>query len=300
MGSWIDSLREHTAEIIGVTRPIFGGSLPTETAHQAELNKQQALQQLELIWSEMRTCHAQAAQNAILQLAEHSGGRLPDPYGIGDSVTEIEDIQELLEGGWHVRAASDMPITWAERRAWLMQILTQTNPQVQQQLGFGTPETIEALQEIMAIPDWKVPKADAKAKVMDTIQKLLSGKPVQQPQPDGSVLPIPSIPVDVFEDDHAFSALVVKDWAQTEEARAQKERNPDGYANVIAWARQHLNLLTPPAPPPGPPSGGGGGGNQGGPPQNGPQSPGTPSGAPPLPPSGGPASPPSPPSPVGR
>lgn len=289
MGPWIDGFREHNAEIIGVTRPIFGGSLPTETAHQAELNKQQALQQLELVWKEISDAHAQARQNAILQMAEHSGGRIPDPYGMGEDVTEIEEIEELKDGGWHIEAAPDMPMTWSERRAWLMQVLGTKNPQVLAMLGFSSPDNIESLQEVMAIPDWKVPNLDAKAKVLATIQQLLQGAPTQQPQPDGSMLPAPSIPADVFEDNHEFSALAVKDWAQTEEARMQKERNPDGYANVIAWARAHLRLMTPPAPPPGP--AGRGGPPAGGGAPAGPQPPGAPSGAAPLPPMGAPTAP---------
>jgi hypothetical protein len=287
MGPWIDGLREHSAEIIGVTRPIFGGSLPTETAHQAELNKQQSLQQLQLVWNEMRTCHAKARQNAILQMAEHSGGRIPDPYAVsGNNILEVQDIEDLLQGGWHTQAAEDMPLTWSERRAWLMQVLGQGNPQVLSMLGFDKPQNIEFLQEVMALTGWKAPNIDAMAKVMETIQDLLKGKSVMQaqPQPDGTVqqIPMPSIPADMYEDDHAFSAGMVKIWAQTEDGRFEHKNNPDGYENVIAWMRAHLRMMTPPPapapPPPGPSH------HKAAPPAAGPQAPGTPNGGPAAPP----------------
>lgn len=253
MGEWIDNVREHAAEIIGMQRAMFGASLPNETAHQAELNKNMAMAQVNPVWSEMSECHAQATQNAILQFAEHSQGKMPDPIN-PDSAMMIEDYEELLQGGWHCEAAPDMPMTWAERRAWLMDMMKSTPTQILSLFGFDDEENIEQLQEIVGVPDWKVKNQNARDKVYWNIRQLLQGQAM--PQMDGTFMP--SIPADQWEDDHQFVVMVVRDWSQGPTGRYNKQKNPDGYANVIAWGTQHMKMaLPPPGMEPLQPTGGG-------------------------------------------
>jgi len=62
---------------------------------------------------------------------------------------------------------------------------------------------------------------------------------------------MPSIPVDEFEDDHAFMAHAVQLWAQGEEAELIRTQRPENYANVIAWGKGHAQMIPPPPGPEG-------------------------------------------------
>jgi hypothetical protein len=77
---------------------------------------------------------------------------------------------------------------------------------------------------------------------------------------------------------------VVREWASGAEGQDAKIQTPDGYANVLAWARGYVQMMQPPAMP-----------GPGGPPQ-----PGGPGPEPPPGPPGGEQAPPLPPPPGGQ
>src|SRR5205814_1722128 len=107
-----------------------------------------------------------------------------------------------------------------------------------QALGFMETSNIPVIQDtLIGLPDWSVPNANALAKVNNIIRKLLAQEPQQQPskQNPGQMITLPSIPVDDFEDSHDFCANAVRAWAQTEDAQEEREKNTQGYSNVIAW-----------------------------------------------------------------
>lgn len=280
---WQTSIREAGRELVGIIPAMFGGGEQPETAEAARIQKAQALQQLNPVWNEMREFWAQTYTNAVRQLAKHA---LPDGSNLGMADGgQFEDgeadFTDLLSGGWYFDADQNMPETWGQKRDMMM-FLLQEAPQAGELLGINHPLNVGKIQEALGLVGWKVTNVDKREKVLATIQLLKRGQPI--PDPAGGP-PQPSIPPDVFEDDHMFTASVVKEWAQTEEARALRDSNPMGYQNVIAWAQAHLQLSGPPPMPGGPPGAGS------------PPTPGGDAGAPmpgqPLPPTpGGPQGPP--------
>jgi hypothetical protein len=243
MNQWVTELREHLAENIGITRTLFGGALPGDrTAHEAEIMKNQAMMQLSEPWQNMRDGWADAARNAIIQMALHSGGRIPSADGSDSEVEEIE-LEDLLNGGWYIRTEESMPMSWSERRSWIGKFLENQPPEmIAQVVGLGSPDNIPSIQETWGLTNWKIPMSDARDKVLDTIRMLLRGEPIKEVAPDGTIQLMPSIPIDEFEDDHQFSANEIKQWAQTKDGREAKQTNPLGYANVIAWGKAHQML----------------------------------------------------------
>lgn len=268
MISWMNMVHEKGREIVGVIPAIFGGEGPTPTARQAELQRNQALQQLNPVWNEMRDFWAQVYLNGVRQLAKHS---LPDGSNLGQSDGgQFEDgeadFTDLLSGGWFFETDEAMPMTWGAQRDQVMYLLS-LGPEAWQLFGLQHPLNISKLQEAFGLTDWKVTDMDARDKVLATIQLLKHGQPMPPPMPGGP--PAPSIPPDVFEDDHMLVATVIKEWAQTEEGRTLKDNNPAGYSNIMAYGMASLQLSGPPpmAPQGPPPAGAGPGPNQ--PPPNG-------------------------------
>ncbi len=276
-------IREHAAEIIGITPQIYGGGGTENTAYATNLKRNQAMLQLSMAMDAGREYWARVGQNAVMQIARYSGGRIPSQHDPSGEYIEIDNIEDLLQGGWHFETSDAMPMAWSERRAQMMDLLEKFggNPQLFQIFNFMDPENIEVFQdEIMGMPDWKVQNQDAIEKLHEEIRELLQGEPVQQegpPNPDGSPgqpVEIPSIPVDDFEDNHQFVADAVKAWSQTADARLVRRDNPKGYSNVIAFGKAHAGLAQQAMiPPTGPPAPGGSPppeGPAGGPPQGGP------------------------------
>jgi hypothetical protein len=289
---WLQSVHEAGREMVGVLPAIFGGGEPASTARAAELQRNQALQQLNTVWNEMRDFWEAVYQNATRQLAAHA---LPDGSNLGGAAPNDSDFSDLLGGGWFFTTEEAMPMTWGQKRDLIMFVL-QAGPEAWKLFGLEHPLNVAKVQEILGLPDWKVPNLDARDKVLATIKTLLSAQPTPGPPgppdpmtgaPGPPGPPQPSIPPDQFEDDHMLVASVIKEWAQTEEARITRDMNPGGYANVIAYGAASMQLSGPPpgAPPgAGPSPGGGGPAGPGGPPQ--PDEPGQPSGVAMPPPPG--------------
>ncbi len=287
MVSYPVGVREHAAEGVGITPAIYGGGQREATAYATNLKRNQAMLQLGPALDALRDLIAGAMYNGVMQMAKHSGGRIPSPYAPKSEFEVIDGLEELTEGGWHAEAEDSLPQAWSEKRAALLELM-EKNPNALMQLGFGEIDNIPLVQDLLVgIPEWKVPNSDDLHKVNNCIRKLLSEQPIQQPGMNG-MLTLPSVPVDEFTDNHSFCADAIRRWAQTEDAQQEREKNPTGYSNVIAWGTAHAGLaLPPPAPmggPGGPPPGPGGPP----PPPGGPQN-NAPDGAPQrlMPPSGG-------------
>lgn len=268
--------REHGAEIIGITPPIFGGGAKEQTAYATNLKRNQAMLQLSVPADAGREYWCGATYNAVMLTAKFSKGKIPSPHAPTTETDEIEDIEELLQGGWHFEAADSFPMSWAEQREALNELLKNSvgDPDFRQKLGFGLPNNLDKLQDtIIAIPGWDIENQDAYNKVHEEIRQLLKAAPTKQPSQavPGQTVDIPSIPIDDFTDDHAFVAQCIKDWAQTETAIEARATNPDGYSNVVAFGKAHAGLAMneqkqqamqdaaatakPGSPPPGEPPG---------------------------------------------
>jgi len=265
-----EMIREHSAENIGITRAIYGGAGKGQqetTAYATNLKRNQAMLQLAPALDAAREFWAGCAHNAVMMFAEKSDGRIPTKWGASTEF-ELSEVKELLAGDWWVEPDDAMPMSWSERRATLLEMYDK-GPLAQQALGFNDIENIPLLQNnLVGIDDWKVPNEDALDKVHQTIEKLLQQQPVTVMAPGPPVVdpasgmpmpgplvpqPMPSVPVDEFEDDHMFSAQVVRNWAQT--AGRIREENPAGYANVILWGKGHAQMaMPPPGMPPGSPA----------------------------------------------
>ncbi len=253
--------REHGAEIIGITPQIYGGGAAEQTAYATNLKRNQALLQLSMAADAGREYWADATYNAVMLMAKHSNGRIPSPYAPQTEFDEIDEIEELLEGGWHFEASDQMPMSWPEQRENINEFLKNNsgNPALMTQTGFTEPSNIPKFQDtVMAIPGWKVQNEDQLAKVHRMIRLLLQGQPQQIPSQTvpGQTVDIPSVPIDEW-DDPGFVAMTLASWLDTEQADAYRTSNANGFKNVVASWKAYKGLTMPPPPPPGAPGPGG-------------------------------------------
>lgn len=275
-------VREHSAETVGITREIYGAGERQQTAYATNLKRNQAMLQLSPQIEALRDLAAGATENGVKQMARYSGGRIPSRFNPQGEAKQL-DLDELLDGGWHIEAEDAAPMAWSERRVTMMELLDK-GTDIMNLLGFMSHDNVRLLQDnLVGISGWKLPNSDAYDKVRETIIRLLRGRPTPQTDPmTGQTILIPSEPVDEFEDNHQFAAEVVQAWSQEEDVRREpggiRSMNKEGYANVIAWGKSHAGLAiqqmmqqqqsqqtqqtqqAPPEQQAGEPAGGGGGG----------------------------------------
>lgn len=233
-------------ENAGVTPPLFGGETGSQTLGEAELKRNMALMPHNITWNFMRRFWAGCYANGIRQLAKYGyqevyfGGQRNQPV----RKLDMPDLGDLLEGGWHVECEEAVPMTWGQRRAQVNQFLDR-GPEFWQLLGLNNPNNLSTLLKTMGNEDIELPGINERRKALMIISELLKGEPVQ----DRGML-LPSIPADEFEDNHEFMVQVVREWAATKAGMRAREESPAGYANVIAWGREHQMMAMPPPLPP--------------------------------------------------
>ena len=254
MQAYSDGQRVHGQEIIGITPEIYGAGVAQATAYATNLKRNQAMLQLSTAADNARQYWCGVTFNAVILMAKYSGGRIPSPFSPNQEFDTVENIEELMQGGFHFEGADAMPMAWPEQREQLNENLKNLagNPDMLGQLGYNLPSNIASLQDkLIGIPDWSIPNEEALLKVKAEIRQLLQGSPTPQPSQmnPGQMVQIPSIPVDEY-DPHPFVCTALEEWFQSEKAQAIRVSNPNGYANVVAFWKSHKGLSMPPPPPP--------------------------------------------------
>lgn len=249
----LDKFRALGQDISGIRPELSGGGAPTSTYREARQRKDQALGQLAPQSQSMRDAAADLARILVNLRCQYGTGTVTSTkrsaYGM---VTDVADMEDLSECGWHPEADDEFPLTSSDRRDALFSILKEFSPDVQQALSVLDPLNIEETLELIQIPGFQSATADQKQKTLADIDKLLQQQPIPgAPGPDGQPgPPQPSISPDMF-DDHQLVSMIVARWLVG--PVGQKQAGTPGFLNVVAFWNAHFQLAQPPQPPPPPP-----------------------------------------------
>lgn len=251
----IQTMRMAIQDITGIRPELSGGGQPTQTYREAKQRRDQALMQLAPQADEMRFAAEEIAEVLVKLRARYGSGTVKaqrkGAYGVE---TDVADIAQLKETGWHAECNDDFPMTLSDRRDSVYSILKEFPPEVQQALSVLDPLNIEEIFELIQIPGFQSAVRDQKEKTLAQIQQLLNEQPLPgQPGPDGQPgPPQPSVPPDAY-DNHGVVATVAAAWMVSKTGQQAKASNPAGFANVEAYQAAHMQLAQPPMPPPPPP-----------------------------------------------
>lgn len=252
-------LRTFQQDITGIRPELAGGGQPTQTYHEAKQRRDQALMQLSPQADEMRFAAENIAEILVKLRSKYGAGTVKaqrcGAYGVE---TDVVDMAQLKESGWHAEADDNFPMTLADRRDAMFSMLKDFPPDVQQALSVLDPLNIEEIDELLQIPGFESAVRDQKEKTLADIQQLLTAQPMPgAPGPDGQPgAQQPSLPPDAY-DNHALVAGLVAKWLVSKTGQQAKNQNPAGFANVEAFQQAHQALAVPPPPPPPPPLKGG-------------------------------------------
>jgi hypothetical protein len=146
--------------ISGLTDPVVGLGGPYQTLGEAEMARNQALLVLGPLWSRIGEGWEGVYFRAVMQFCKHSpDGRFVIPLltRTGQQVIDFGDVSELLQGGCYFKAEEAMPMAQNQVRAYLNELLTQSNPAVKQVIGIMDPANSERFSKTLGITGWKVP-----------------------------------------------------------------------------------------------------------------------------------------------
>lgn len=239
----------------GIKPELTGGGQAAPTFRQEKQRKDQALMQLAPSADEARYAAEQAAEVLVKLRSKYGTGTVkaqrPGAYG---SETDIADMADLKDDGWHAESDDNFPMSNSDRRDSLFSMLKEFPPEVQQSLSILDSINIEETIELLQIPGYESVMAEQKEKTLSDIQALLLEQPLPgQPGPDGKPGPDqPSMPPDSY-DNHQIVAHLMAIWLISKTGRKASVSNPNGFKNVVARQSAEMLAAQPPQPPPPPP-----------------------------------------------
>ena len=246
MAPWMASVSQMRRENNGISLELFGGGGGSQTAHEAEIKKQQALMQLRITYNNTREGHAEFTEKGVRMYARYAPGQLqgdPEEGILGPVPGKMVDIADLDDGKFHFEPDDGMPRTFEDEREDYRQMVSGPNaapPALQHAVGLDHPVNLDKVQRFFGLPNGYYPGKDERIKLGKIVQQLLQGQPGQ----DGS----PSVPIDSW-DDHPLMAGLMSAWLNSDAGASERETNMGGFSNCVAYWTAHNTAANPQQPP---------------------------------------------------
>ena len=249
---WINSRGQLVS---GAVPALFGGQniSGSKTASEFSMSRAQAQQRLGTPWKMFIVWWKQIFSKAIPAYIKTvmEDERLVQQDEQGNYVNVYIRKAELQGkiGSVELEASDQLPVTWAQKKDVIVQLMQSQNPQLMQYLF--NPENLPLISEALGLTDFDVPGESDRAKQIDEIQLLLNSEPISNPLTnpmDGSTQYIEdaSVEVDPILDNHAVEAETCRHWLLSDAGRQARTQNPNGYRNVLLHFKAHMSLIPPP------------------------------------------------------
>ncbi|MGH9776565.1 MAG: hypothetical protein ACRD50_16660 [Candidatus Acidiferrales bacterium] len=247
-------LAEHAANLMGPVAQfltgafpaLFGGALTNnDTASGYAMARDQAMGRIGLVWRRMKFFHADVMALAVDCFRRNRANDVEVTLLGAGSAFESKWIRLAdLKGNLFAYPETDeqFPTLWAQQRGVLMQLMSSSDPQIQQVLA--APENLALLKRLIGLEDLVIPNEESRVKQAREIAQLLMEHPaVQSDAPTGHETIVPSMLPDAFTDNHAVELETCKRWFSSDAGQLAKIDQPAGYMNVRAHAVLHAQYL---------------------------------------------------------
>lgn len=250
------------ADLMGPVAQFLTGAFPAllgagaaqgaagDTASGYKMQMEQALGRCGVTYVRLKQFHADIQTLACKDYCAHATGKASMSVlgPSGDFESETVDIT-ALEGDAKAYAEGDenYPELWTQQRNTFMQIMDSPQGAALMQ----SPKNAELAVKLIGITGVVLPGAQWQKKALRIIQKLTAKVPSVDPKmPDMS--PDMSSQVQTLIDpleDHGAVGQAAKDWLFDDAGVKCEKENPQGFANVHAYATAELAMVPPPPPP---------------------------------------------------
>lgn len=243
------SLIEVGQIVSGIMPSLFGGPLKgNDTLGAYAQSSNQATEKLLMFWQAAKDHHATVMTQAVMAFQEYQTEDVTMSI-VGESGETMAEYVRLseLQGSCFARPESDedFPTSLTEVRQNLMGLFQQA-PDIAKMM-METPSFYPTLRKFVGNDEFEFPAEAQRSKTYREIDRLLQGEPVIMPQIDpmtGAMTEkfIPSIPVDVWIDNHQVAIATIREWGLKKGVEEQGN-NPAGYANVMASLLMHYDAM---------------------------------------------------------
>lgn len=227
----------------GALPSLFGGAQPnsSKTAAQYSMSRAQALQRLQTYWKMVtiwwKNIFSKVIPAYIKNVVEDEKYVQRDDSGNFINVFIRKSQLEGKIGNVELEGAEQLPISWAQQKDILMQLLQSGHPDILQAM-FAT-ENIPYLIQAIGLTGFKIPNEESRQKQLEEIKILLESEPIEMG--DGQFSP--SVEIEPLIDDHDVEADICLRWLRGSAGRLAKTENPAGYMNVMLHYEKHIQIL---------------------------------------------------------
>ena len=254
-----NKINEYGQFVSGATPSIFGGALTgSNTASEYSMSRAQALQRLQNTWKVFnqwwKEIFGKAIPSYIKEMVEDEKYVTRDQTGNFVNVFIRKSETEGRLGSVEIESSDQLPMTWAQKRDQIMELIKMNNEGLLAQLY--APENRQILKDALGLRDFYVPGVADREKQLEEIALLSQSAPIMVPAtgPMGEPLPdpmtgmpaekeSPSIPIDPDVDNHEVEAEICRAFLVSLAGRQLKVENPPGYQNVLLHLKEHQMIL---------------------------------------------------------
>jgi hypothetical protein len=268
---YLDSMGQF---VLGAFAPLTGGNVQGGSNTLGEYNKsiEQSMQRQGLTWKTISKWWCESLKKAVIiyknnMIAdEHFTKKLGNNSYTNVWIKKSEFVGEI--GEVIVDNSEQLPVTWAQQRAMVMDMLAQKNPQFEAVLFH--PENSYMMWELIGLTNMYIPGDISREKQLREIYDMMQSEPVpapidpmmmqmnegQPPEVDpatGEPMPMmdpnmmqqmqSSVPVDLEVDDHIVHAEVIKAFLSSEQGQQLKIDNPPAFDNIHMHLQAHLQAM---------------------------------------------------------
>lgn len=249
--------------VSGALPSLFGGGASaagSKTAAEYSMSRAQAQQRLQNTWKMLTIWWKEIFGKVIpifmKEMVEDEKFTKKDKSGnyINVFIRKSQLLGKI--GDIELEPNDQLPITWAQKKDVIMQLMTANNPLVMEALA--APENIDYLKEAIGLTEFELPGEDDRLKQYEEIQQLINSEPIIIPPDERAVLAVsmgqappemaqpqelPSVEVDPDLDNHELEAGLCKRWLKSDAGRLAKVENPAGYKNVLLHMKAHVMVI---------------------------------------------------------
>lgn len=240
-------------ELSGATPAIYGGQIKgSRTAAEYSMSREQALERLnvkyrmakDFIATLIPKAVSEYAKNMVMEEETHVNKR-GEQYE--NETLEREDLlgetgRVEVEGGSHV------PMSWAQIKSSIMELLGSGNQFFQQM--FQHPQNALLVKQVVGVNDLYVPGEQGRTKQWYEIGILKEGAPA--PSPENPAELRSSVPTIPGVDEDEVELEICRVWLTSDEGLHYRETKPEVYENVQLHAQEHAKNLVAMQQSPGP------------------------------------------------
>jgi len=224
--------------------PAQGGS---KTLGEYEKSRAFALQRLGLVYYFLNVWWAETGDKAVRSFIAHQVEDEPITTTTPGGDFQTRWIKKAdLKGSFdrlEPEASSDFPVSFAQKRQLITNLLQLNNPEINQ--GLLSPENISVIKSYMGLPELVIPNEVQRRKQIREILILIGLEPQE-----GQAGPLSAVPIEPAIDNHAIHIDELTNFLCSDTGQDLKEYNPQGYANCLLHLIEHKKAMIPMILPP--------------------------------------------------